>query len=375
LPTPIDAAGAKALLKKGVYERDSRMSAQSVQAMAQQQLLSVPYFSGSFTLNGTTYPYTMVGRDPHRSATTFVNTSLLPVSIVFDEYADANGNPIVIDATPDIQPVTTGPDFVPFKYTSGNTQFGDAVQRAEFWNAMLPGWHTILRQPRMLKGITIEVPVGAAKLYQTTSGSYFTLLDANFFFSQFNTIAQMADFHWNELAIMLTPGVLLYQGDPSNCCILGFHTAWDAQNPEGLADTGPERFAQTFAWAAWVDPGIFPDGSFGDVTGLSHEISEWMNDPFVNNATENWAFPGTNGQQCQNNLETGDPVEVTAHPGFPVTLHGFTYHPQTEALLQWFSRKTPSDAIDGAYSYPDETALPGPSTDCAPPPPPDAGTD
>jgi hypothetical protein len=42
----------------------------------------------------------------------------------------------------------------------------------------------------------------------------------------------------------------------------------------------------------------------------------------------------------------------------------FTYHPQVEALLQWFEFQSPSTALHGAYSYPDETTLtalsPGP---------------
>ncbi len=35
----------------------------------------------------------------------------------------------------------------------------------------------------------------------------------------------------------------------------------------------------------------------------------------------------------------------------------FLYHPQTEALLQWFEMGKTSDAIAGAFSYPDTTAL------------------
>jgi hypothetical protein len=35
----------------------------------------------------------------------------------------------------------------------------------------------------------------------------------------------------------------------------------------------------------------------------------------------------------------------------------FLYHPQTEALLQWFEMGKTSDAIGGAFSYPDTTAL------------------
>jgi hypothetical protein len=38
-------------------------------------------------------------------------------------------------------------------------------------------------------------------------------------------------------------------------------------------------------------------------------------------------------------------------------MNGRTYHPQNEALLQWFEFESPSSAIHGAYSYPDETTL------------------
>jgi len=48
-----------------------------------------------------------------------------------------------------------------------------------------------------------------------------------------------------------------------------------------------------------------------------HEISEWMNDPFIHNFVPPWQFPGVPGS-CQGNLETGDPVEVLANPDFPV---------------------------------------------------------
>jgi hypothetical protein len=45
----------------------------------------------------------------------------------------------------------------------------------------------------------------------------------------------------------------------------------------------------------------------------------------------------------------------------PITLKErnevFVYHPQTEALLQWFEVGATSDAIGGAFSYPDTTAL------------------
>ena len=42
----------------------------------------------------------------------------------------------------------------------------------------------------------------------------------------------------------------------------------------------------------------------------------------------------------------------------------FTFHPQTEALIQWFTQTGPSDAFQGAFSYPGLTALPAPAKPC-----------
>ena len=116
------------------------------------------------------------------------------------------------------------------------------------------------------------------------------------------------------------------------------------------------------AFASWISPGLFGAG-FQDITGLSHEVTEAYNDPFINTAVPVWQFPGqpAGSTVCQGNLETGDPVEVLpdATVAIPLRENGkiFTFHPQTEALLQWFSQGPASNAIDGALSYPDENAL------------------
>jgi hypothetical protein len=106
-------------------------------------------------------------------------------------------------------------------------------------------------------------------------------------------------------------------------------------------------------YSSWVTPGLFGPG-FADITPLSHEMSETFNDPFVNNATPWWLAPNGN---CQNNLETGDVIEGLPNATVTISLNGATYHPQNEALLQWFAGITPSSAIHHAYSYPDTTVL------------------
>ena len=122
-------------------------------------------------------------------------------------------------------------------------------------------------------------------------------------------------------------------------------------------------------YSSWISPGIF-SGGFQDVTALSHEVAEAFNDPFTNNFTPWWLAPFG---LCQNNLETGDVIEGMANATFPITLNGFTYHPQNEALLPWFAGVSPSPAIGHAYSYPDTTVLTSPAVSqnpgCTPPKP------
>lgn len=321
------------------------------------QVVSVPHWEGAFKFNGTFFHFTMAGHSPSGNVTTSIATSLIPISFFFDEFVDSNGNNIVIDVSPAVTSTLTGPDFANASYGTGTTQFADAIQRAEFFHQQAGSWHTRILNPRMLQGVVVEVPPGASKLFQTSSGVIFAEMDEGFFVSQLNTILQLEPIKPIELSIALTRNVLLYQNQNVNdCCVLGFHTAFESAQTSTTADV------QTFAWASWLSPGIFQNPDIADVLPISHEISEWMNDPFISNATPPWEFPDNSG--CQANLETGDPVEVLPSPAFEVTLHSYTYHPQTEALLQWFSRVSPSNAFDNAYSYPDTTALTTHSQPC-----------
>ncbi len=84
----------------------------------------------------------------------------------------------------------------------------------------------------------------------------------------------------------------------------------------------------------------------GDISALSHEVGEWMDDPNGVNPTKPW---GNIGQVsgCQNNLEVGDPLSGTV---FSDTLNGKTYHPQELAFYSWFFHQSPSQGINGWYS-------------------------
>ena len=61
-----------------------------------------------------------------------------------------NGKRLFLDATQFVPRVLKSPMFVstPFSSSDRPTQFGDAVQRAEFFHAADDDWHTMLR-PRV----------------------------------------------------------------------------------------------------------------------------------------------------------------------------------------------------------------------------------
>jgi chitinase len=357
---PIEAPGGF-LQSQGAqlkFEATSKLSADARIAVKQDRIASVPHFSGSFASQGVAFPYTIVGSKPQAGGTTEIPTQLIPISLLFEGYTDDNGSPLVLDPGPILPRVQSSPNFRNATYQTGFTQFADAVQRAEFFNSSAQDWHTLLGKPQFLQPLIIDVPRGAAKVYRNRStGVTYAVVDSSFFISQLNTIIQLENLRVDSLAIAVTSNVLLApRSDTRLCCVLGFHTSFD------VGQLTQVKFVQTFIWASWMDPGILGPG-LADVTPLSHEISEWMNNPFGSNVVPEWQVP--NSATCQSNLETGDPLATLPNAGFPVSIDGFTYHPQSQVLLQWFQRSSTSDAIDGAFSFPDQSLATAPSQACA----------
>jgi hypothetical protein len=356
---------------------------------------SLPNWSSYFYLPGVidnfgsmqfTWQYTMVGHAPFGArghgdddwdgGTTKIGAPIIPVNIDLRNFDGSprflNGVRLYSDATRYVNPVLKSPVFANSSYSSseGPTQFTDAVQRAEFFHQADDDWHTLLK-PRVGTPRTMVLIRGTYRFATNSDGTLAVVfVDANTFFSKLfpptstgndtTTVIGLAetsgDIRTKDTATFLFPDTYLYLGgNPKNCCILGFHT-YDLES--GSAANGWQEKRYVLNYSSWISPGIF-GGGFQDVTALSHELSETFNDPFVNNAVPWWLAPNGN---CQNNLETGDVIEGLANAVDPITLNGFTYHPQNEALLQWFADQTPSRAIHGAYSYPNEAVLPTGST-------------
>jgi hypothetical protein len=362
--TPHDLTNGKAHSRFGIFGIDS-----------------IPNFNLQFFADGVDsdgnanrHWYTnTVGNPPQMGQTTVINSPLQPIIVELDDVNGnvrvINGHALISSAVPFVTPVLNSPVFANAFYSSSPTptQFTDAVQRAEFFNhPMKPDWHTLL-SPQPVAPLTVHIRQLATCVGGNTGCSYyfslnadgtccrFILIEINPFFNALAG-AVVTDIVGNvittkDMSSFLFPNTFLYGTDRRNCCILGFHTYFF----DPTSDPEPRWVLN---YSSWISPGLF-GAAFTDVTALSHEIAETYNDPFVasdgvHNLTPWWLAP--NGQ-CQNDLETGDVIEGLPNATFPMTMNGFTYHPQNEALLQWFQFQPISDALDGAYSYPNESVL------------------
>ena len=321
----------------------------------------------------------MVGNDPKLGGTTVYPGLILETSW---QLLNADGSVFkTVSFDPFEKLFLESPNFEPLTYRSGrNIEFGDAVHRAQFFNSMKNNWHTLII-PQVVDKVTIQVPffvnvrlsngtIVQARSYFTgtaADGSTFVLMLSplfNLFFdnTEVNEI-NLGNFRTNAMNMSLYPNTFLFNlnrnnpNAPGGCCVLGFHTYF--ANFDGLFPQ--QRFVSQFA--SWISPGLFGAG-FQDVTAFSHELAETFANPFVSNPAPNWQFPGqpADATVCQNNLEEGDPIEVLANATTPIEVKekgfDFIYHPQNIPLLQWFEMGTGSSAIDGAFSFPDETVLP-----------------
>lgn len=346
---------------------------------------TIPFWSGQFSAPGfdsggspqSNWPYTMVGTAPESCRATAISAPIVPVTLDLlgpdGHVATIVGPPLTFTAdTSLVKAVTSSPVYQPFTYTSGTGQFNDQMMRAQFWDRLHQGaddsWHVTLT-PEAKGGRRMQIPFQSWYAFVDDAGRPLAaLVDINAFvgllFPSASPVddttvigaAELAgDITTHDISTFLFNNVFLYDGDPSSCCILGFHS-YDAE-PGDVKNGNRERRYVT-NYASWITNGLFSRG-FGDITAISHEMSETFNDPFGDNATPWWLSrdPFSGAQLCQNNLESGDVLEVMSQAVFPVSMQGRTYHPQNEALLPWFAFQSPSPANLGAYSFPDETVL------------------
>jgi hypothetical protein len=316
---------------------------------------TIPNWTGSFTFNGTTYNYTMVGSNPSGGLPTTITTQVIPLIFQFsdgtilDPTQNSCGDTVPALTRTLNSPIFNATDFAPGGTDVGNTQYVDAFQRANFWSTVSgsnPGYHVLLGTPTVSSPVTITVGSFAGHTAQgpcsasgnTNNGKIGEMRIGSFELQLKRLLRGMPG---TTFPIFIFYNTFFTQG---GCCILGFH---------GTVGKAPNQL--TYAVAAFSDPGLF-NKPIEDIHALSHEIGEWMDDPYTNNNVPGW----TGGQvgSCSTLLEVGDPVTGIA---FTVNMNGFTYHPEDLVFLPWFEKAgSPTQSVNGWYTFLNSYAAPSP---------------
>jgi hypothetical protein len=284
-------------------------------------------WNGSFIdLTERKITYTMVGTNPAVSnVSTTIPVYIIPIKMV---YGSTNGNrtfdPLTAKASNGLSVISNiiaspifkkGVNFTQGSTNLGTTQYLDAFQRGNFWGYVRThtGYHVLLGTPTVLPEQTIKVAstLGSVATNPFGNGMVGTY-DIFSFDSKLQTIMKnFTQIHPGVLPLFITYDIYLTEG---GCCIGGYHSA-----------NGIQPGGQTYAYATYVGSA----GAFSqNVSAISHEIGEWMDDPFVNNKVH-----------CTDNnvLEVGDPLEGRSNYGaFPYTLNGFTYDLQSLVFIGYF---------------------------------------
>jgi hypothetical protein len=352
---------------------DRSMTDADVSAAAAASGLRLFRYTATSTRDGRKYNGVIIGPSPfnHGGGTVITPAILVPLIIT----THTIGTSVARNGTIATKPGTTvfnstvasssclaSPNNVPLKlvqqsplfkkagFKSGSvnlgvTQYTDAVQRAELWGLINQGTYHSLVSLRTIAPIKINVAANQGLALATTSlgpPGFCTplgILNINSFDkllrSKVLPALRGSGVNPSTFPIFLMANVVM-ASQPTNlksCCTLGFHGS--SGSP-----------AQTYSPSNFDTTGLF--GTNGrDTATLSHEVAEWMNDPFGNNPTPAWGHIGQ-VPGCQNNLEVGDPLSGTdlALVRMP---NGFSYHLQDEAGISWFFF-SPSIGANGFFS-------------------------
>jgi hypothetical protein len=294
---------------------------------------ALPTFKGSFNTGDNTYHYTMVGASPlDGSHTTTVRVILVPLTVDFQGQE--------FNAASAAAALSQSPIFQNAPFTSGDTQYVDAMQRAEFWKLLdkkALGYHVLLAPPVVTSPVTFEVPWSLGLVAQMRNVMNGLTDAAGWDTALHQLVTRDLKASSNALVVAVTPTNRLFFA--GGCCALGYHTVY---KNGGSLNT-----------AMWNDA-----PAAGEVDGIgannelviSHEMAEWANDPYINNIVPWWTQPGT-GNCFSPYLEVGDVIEALPNPTFPIALNGAVYHLQDVAGLSWFADAKPSTEQNGLYSY------------------------
>lgn len=265
----------------------------------------------SFTYQGKTYKDAFIGGDPTTATSETIPIYLIPLKMEYGK-TTADATSIISDVI--ASPIFTPMDFQFGKTDIGTTQYEDAFAKVNVWDigGSAPGYHVLLGTPTVTKTETLKVPTNEGGV-QNEFGVNAILANINWFDPKITALITKLKIPKDALPIFVTTQTyLLESANVSQCCIGGYHSVDNAGQP--------------YSHFTYIQK----SGAFSqDVSALSHELGEWVDDPYTNN-----------NSPC-GILEVGDPLERETNYGdYPYVLNGVTYHLQDLALLPYFG--TPS---------------------------------
>lgn len=244
---------------------------------------------------------------------------IVPIRLIF-----TNGT--TYDATAAAASIPKSPLFANGSYTAGTTQFGDAFMRSQFWTyAANTNYHVLLSQPTIEPTVDIAVPSADGFTGAQSNGQVIGEVTYAWFVQTIEPqIIQQLGLDPATLTIFATVNTKVLE--PSgHCCYAGYHSAFHLNT----------QFGASIATTAWASVAV------NGVETLSHEIGEWLDDPFYTNFVPSWVNPISNA--CNGNeFEVGDPAT-----NYAFYVNGFGL--QDLAFYSWFSRDVPSIGISGRY--------------------------
>ena len=349
---------------------------------------TIPYWSAKIKspLDGQTYDYSMIGGSPygakvnttvtfvpivvrvHYPKTRVLATDIPKVAYTFDPTKNGACDTQTVSRrffdSPLFKPASFKSNGIDVSNVAGGTQLISAFQRANYWDKVKGSAFGLTLAPSQTNPIVVDYTPTKANDAVFSVGSAcgkpngpVGYLDIDEYDILVNKLAVKYATP-TQIPVVLVYNVVLYIGDRSQCCVLGYHSATQyfdaAHNP-----------TKTYVYAVggYYDPTFFgPDSA--DINAWGHELAELADDPFVQsvvgipggtnaNLTPAWGHSGQ-VSGCQNNLETGDPADngqIGNYPGYTVLgTGGFLYHYQDEAFHDWFYR-TPSTSAGHKGSF------------------------
>ena len=272
----------------------------------------------SYTYKSSKYTETWIGTNPSTGTSETVPVYLVPYKLT---YKPKTGAKVTEDASKIIPNIIASPIFTAMDFTFGGTDIGttqyeDAFAKANVWQigGSATGYHVLLGTPTVTKTQTLKLTGSQSQGLITEFGVTVLTADINAIDASINKLIPKLKIPSTALPIFVTSQTYLTSG--GGCCIGGYHSVTSAGQP----------YSQ-FTFITYSGKGSIPFSD--DVSALSHELGEWIDDPYTRDNSPCGIY------------EVGDPLERNANYGdFPYTLNGVTYHLQDLALLPYFGGPT-----------------------------------